>query len=151
MRILDEFGYLVLRTVVPTAPSRNNRDDFKSSGRKRLKPSWKRSPIVRPLPGHYTSCEQVFGEDFFRLIHAKTVIDFGCGNGHQVIEMAKNGVGRVIGIDIQERLLSVGRDHAKQEFVADRCKFATITDELADIIVSKDAFEHFADPASVLH
>jgi SAM-dependent methyltransferase len=34
--------------------------------------------------------------------------------------------------------------------VSDRCKFATQTNEPADIILSTDAFEHFADPAEAL-
>jgi len=97
-----------------------------------------------------TNLPYYFGADFFDVIQGKTVIDFGCGRGFQAIEMAKRGAGKVIGLDIQEKMLSIGVDLAKQSYVNDRCIFTTNTHELADIIVSLDAFEHFSDPADIL-
>lgn len=97
-----------------------------------------------------TKIEQFFGNDFFSLIEGKTVIDFGCGSGIQSVEMAREGAAKVIGIDIQEHLLERGRQIARQLGVADRCFFTTNTNELADIIISKDAFEHFSAPAAIL-
>ena len=93
---------------------------------------------------------QFFGQDFFNLIQGKTVIDFGCGNGSQAVELAIKGAGRVIGLDIQENLLSIGRDRAERKSVTDRCTFTTSSNELADIIISKDAFEHFSDLDDIL-
>jgi SAM-dependent methyltransferase len=93
---------------------------------------------------------QFFGDDFFDLIKGKTVLDFGCGAGKQVVELALNGAGRVIGLDYQEKLLQAGRDLAKRRSVSDRCQFANSFGEPVDIVISKDAFEHFADPGSVL-
>ncbi len=97
-----------------------------------------------------TKFEQFFGIDFLNLIKNKVVIDFGCGMGNQSVEMAKNGASKVIGIDIQEHLLEHGRRKAKQLGLSERCVFKNSADELADIIVSKDAFEHFSDPAAIL-
>jgi len=97
-----------------------------------------------------TKLEQYFGSGFFGLIEGKTTIDFGCGSGHQSVEMAQRGAAKVIGIDIQEHLLENGRKIAADRGVSDLCLFATSTDELADVIISKDAFEHFSDPAEVL-
>lgn len=97
-----------------------------------------------------SSLVNAFGDDFFELIQGKTVVDFGCGAGEGVVEMALNGAERVIGIDIQENLLDVGREWAEKQGVADRCSFTTATDQSADIVVSKDAFEHFEDPSSIL-
>lgn len=98
----------------------------------------------------YTKLEQFFGSDFFDLIHGKTVIDFGCGNGDQAVEMARRGAGKVIGIDIQPERLLRGRQKAQQFRVVDRCVFTTEVNESADVIISKDAFEHFSNPASIL-
>ena len=98
-----------------------------------------------------TMIEQFFGNDFFHLIRGKTVIDFGCGSGNQSVEMARKGAANVIGIDIQEHLLERGRQSAAKFGVSERCVFATNTNELADIIISKDAFEHFANPATILN
>jgi SAM-dependent methyltransferase len=83
-------------------------------------------------------------------VKGKTVIDFGCGEGGETVEMALNGARRVIGLDIREDILRVARDRAESLGLAAVCHFTAKTDELADVIVSIDAFEHFANPAEVL-
>src|SRR5208283_2003369 len=80
----------------------------------------------------------------------KTVVDFGCGEGADAIEMAQKGAKRVIGIDIREEILRTARQKALDAGVQDACVFATSTKEPADVVVSVDAFEHFADPAEIL-
>ncbi len=92
-----------------------------------------------------------FGTDFFEQIKGKVVIDFGCGRGFESVQMAKNGAQKVIGIDIQERLISEARELAKVHDIADCCVFASRTKEKADIIISKDAFEHFDHPDIILN
>ena len=97
-----------------------------------------------------TKIEQFFGDTFYQVIGGKTVIDFGCGSGNLSVKIAQKGAAKVIGIDIQERLLERAKQYAKQLGVADRCVFTSSIGELADIIISKDAFEHFSDPAEIL-
>ncbi|MDE2119378.1 MAG: class I SAM-dependent methyltransferase [Betaproteobacteria bacterium] len=97
-----------------------------------------------------SSPDQFFGADFLGLIQEKTVIDFGCGGGLETIEMVRKGAARVIGLDIQLDLLESAARKALAAGLAERCDFVASTSELADIIVSKDAFEHFADPAQIL-
>lgn len=97
-----------------------------------------------------TKTELFFGDTFFKDVVGKTVIDFGCGRGNQSVEIALKGAAKVIGIDILEQRLEVGKQAAKQFGVEDRCIFTTNTSELGDIVISKDAFEHFADPAEIL-
>jgi SAM-dependent methyltransferase len=92
----------------------------------------------------------LMGNEFFGNIAGKTVVDFGCGDGSDAIEMVRKGARRVIGIDIREEILEAARQKARQAGVADNCLFATSTSELADVVVSVDAFEHFADPARIL-
>jgi SAM-dependent methyltransferase len=94
--------------------------------------------------------ETLLGSSFWRTIDGKVVIDFGCGTGGDAIEMAKRGAKRVIGVDIQDHFLEVARTHAAAAGASDRCTFVTAPTELADVIVSVDAFEHFDDPAAVL-
>lgn len=122
-------GYALLRLIAPRSAARSDETIDEESG---------------------TKLEQFFGNDFLDLIRGKTIIDFGCGNGSQSVEMAQTGAAKVIGIDIQAERLLRGRQTAERFNVSDRCVFATETSELADIIISKDAFEHFSDPASVL-
>jgi SAM-dependent methyltransferase len=92
----------------------------------------------------------LIGEDFFRRITGKVVIDFGCGEGAETVEMAQRGAKQVIGIDIREEKLDIARQKARANGVEDICLFATSTLERADIVVSVDAFEHFSDPAAIL-
>lgn len=97
-----------------------------------------------------TKLSLYFGPDFFSTIAGRTVLDFGCGRGGPAVEMAQRGAGKVIGLDIQERLLEICRVKAQRAGVSDRCVFTTQATELADIVISKDAFEHFDDPAAIL-
>jgi SAM-dependent methyltransferase len=92
----------------------------------------------------------LMGDGFFAKLSAKTVIDFGCGEGADTVEIARRGAAKVIGIDIRQDALETATGKALAAGVADRCHFATTTTEPADIVISVDAFEHFADPAQVL-
>jgi SAM-dependent methyltransferase len=90
------------------------------------------------------------GDEVFNRIAGKAVIDFGCGEGAIAVEMAEKGTRRVIGIDIREDVLQAARQKALIAGVQDRCVFLSSMKEIADIVVSVDAFEHFADPAEIL-
>jgi SAM-dependent methyltransferase len=92
----------------------------------------------------------LLGDGFFDEIRGKTVIDFGCGPGSEAIEMAQRGAARVLGIEIRDDFLRTARGRAELAGVGDRCAFMTSPDEPADIVVSLDSFEHFADPAGIL-
>ncbi len=92
----------------------------------------------------------LLGQDFLQRIKGKTVIDFGCGEGAEAIEIAQNGATRVFGVDIREHLLEVARQSAIAAGVQNICQFGLRTEELADVILSLDSFEHFSDPAGVL-
>jgi SAM-dependent methyltransferase len=92
----------------------------------------------------------LLGDQFFDHVLGKTVIDLGCGDGTEAVEMAQRGAKQVIGLDIREEVLQKGRQRALAAGVQDRCLFASSIAECADVIVSIDSFEHFADPAEVL-
>jgi SAM-dependent methyltransferase len=94
--------------------------------------------------------EALLGRQFLNGISGKSIIDFGCGDGSEAVELARKGASRVIGIDIRESVLQSARQKAFEEGLAETCQFASSTNERADIIVSIDAFEHFQDPAGVL-
>jgi SAM-dependent methyltransferase len=95
--------------------------------------------------------EILFGRGVWDVVADKTVVDFGCGGGTEVIEMATVGKARrVIGIDIRENVLDIARRAAAAAGVADRCSFTTETAEKADVVLSLDGFEHYGDPAGVM-
>lgn len=93
----------------------------------------------------------LLGDGFMDLIRDKVVLDFGCGEGSEAVGIAANGARQVLGLDIREEVLRKGREKAAAAGVEDSCIFATtFQDRTADLIISLDAFEHFADPAAVL-
>lgn len=94
--------------------------------------------------------EKLLGKRIWEETKDKVVIDFGCGDGADAVEVAERGAKKVIGIDIRERALTKARQTALAHGVAERCIFTTQTDEKADVILSLDAFEHFDDPAAIL-
>lgn len=93
----------------------------------------------------------LMGNEFLTKIAGRVVIDFGCGEGAEAVDMAGRGARRVIGIDNREDVLQAARQRAASAGVQDTCLFVSSTNEVADIVVSLDSFEHFADPAGVLH
>jgi SAM-dependent methyltransferase len=94
--------------------------------------------------------ETLLGKKIWAETKDKVVIDFGCGDGEDAVEVAARGAKRVIGVDIRERALANARQRAEARGVSNRCVFTTQTDEKADVILSIDAFEHFDDPAEIL-
>jgi SAM-dependent methyltransferase len=94
--------------------------------------------------------ERLLGRDLFDSVAGKTVIDFGCGEGVECVELARMGAHRVIGIDIQDRLLERAARLAEASGVSHVCEFTRNTEAKADIIVSLDGFEHFSNPGDIL-
>lgn len=94
--------------------------------------------------------ERLLGPRIWPAIRDRVVLDFGCGYGEDAIEIASRGARRVIGLDIRGRVLDDARARAQAAGVEDRCVFTTDVLEPVDVVLSLDAFEHFADPADVL-
>lgn len=82
--------------------------------------------IVQTIPG------------FMEMIQGRTVLDYGCGFGHQVLAMKAAGAKSVTGYDPYPK------------FVPDRPSGVEFTAELPtrkfDIVLNSSSFEHFADP-----
>jgi SAM-dependent methyltransferase len=92
----------------------------------------------------------LMGDGFFELIAGRVVIDLGCGEGVDAIEMAKNGAACVMGIDIREDVLQNARERAVATGVNGVCHFGSSATQAADVVVSIDAFEHFEKPDQIL-
>lgn len=125
-----------------------------------LPTAWQYGFLKRISPGENASEESFykgrsklnvqFGQAFLDEVRGKVVIDFGCGEGAQTIELAKAGACLVIGLDIREEQLERARMAAQEAGVSKSCQFATSTSVRADIVVSLDSFEHFEDPGAEL-
>ena len=94
--------------------------------------------------------EVLLGTRIWDQVRGKDVLDFGCGPGNEVVEIAEHGAQSVVGVDLSPRWLETGEAHAGARGVSDRCTFTKDWTDPVDLIVSLDSFEHFADPAGVL-
>jgi len=99
---------------------------------------------------HLSKIEALFGPQIWMALLGRVVIDFGCGEGAQAIEVARRGARRVIGVDNRPNVLERATAAAERAGVADRCVFALHAAERADVILSIDGFEHYGDPGQVL-
>jgi SAM-dependent methyltransferase len=88
--------------------------------------------------------------DLLEDIKGRVVIDLGCGDGQEAIELAERGATRVVGVDINRDCLVRARQKAAAAGLCDLVEFASVTDDPADVVVCLDSFEHFADPAAML-
>ena len=92
----------------------------------------------------------LLGDDFLEEVRGKEIIDFGCGEGAEAVEMAAAGAAHVTGLDIQAHLLERARARAQAAGLSGRCEFVTATNGRADLVISIDAFEHFRNPEEIL-
>src|SRR5690606_16238482 len=88
---------------------------------------------------------------FFEGLDGLTILDFGCGTGRESMALATKAR-QVVGLDINEPNLARAREGA------DRLRIPNVSfvrglppDAKFDAVVSIDAFEHFGDPAEILH
>jgi SAM-dependent methyltransferase len=125
--MLAALQYHFLRLIAPRVPSTMGGEAYEGKSKLRVL-----------LPGIETE------------IKDKVVLDFGCGPGLEVKEMAILGAKRVIGLDIGEKWLTVAQEQAVKAGVAAKCDFVTTLAYPVEVIVSLDSFEHFADPGAVL-
>ncbi|MBE3560153.1 MAG: class I SAM-dependent methyltransferase [Ktedonobacteraceae bacterium] len=91
-------------------------------------------------------------------VRDKTVLDVGCGSGATCIYVAQQGARQVTGIDIDEISIAFANAVLVDQYreLADKVTFKVATEpaqlsaQKFDIILSKDSFEHIADPESYL-
>lgn len=94
--------------------------------------------------------EVLFGPAIWDAVRDKDVLDFGCGEGNEAVDVALHGARRVIGLDLYNNWINASARLAAKRGVADRCIFGKEWHDPVDIILSVDSFEHFADPSDIL-
>jgi SAM-dependent methyltransferase len=88
-------------------------------------------------------------------LSGKRVLDLGCGAGDLCFEVRRRGAAAVLGVDLSPDTLALA-DARLEAFDDSAIRFrryggslAELGDERFDVILSKDAFEHYgADPAT---
>ncbi len=56
-------------------------------------------------------------------VQGKQILDVGCGSGRYMVEYAKRGARRIVGVDFSSQMLELARALAAHEGVQDRCEF----------------------------
>ncbi|MFQ5870310.1 MAG: class I SAM-dependent methyltransferase, partial [Candidatus Zixiibacteriota bacterium] len=56
-------------------------------------------------------------------IEGRSVLDIGCGPGHYLIEFARRGAGRVMGIDFSAKMLDLASENAGRVGISDKLEF----------------------------
>jgi SAM-dependent methyltransferase len=87
----------------------------------------------------------------------KRVLEVGCGHGALSIEIAQAGA-TVLGVDLDQSRIDFANRNLAQRFphLVNRVTFQAVDamslspDQLFDVVVSKDTFEHIEDLASLL-
>jgi 2-polyprenyl-3-methyl-5-hydroxy-6-metoxy-1,4-benzoquinol methylase len=89
-------------------------------------------------------------------VNGKSVLDVGAGRGEVIIEAARRGAERVVGIDIdvpQQALTMIAEDPltaGRVGLLETDGSLRELGSETFDIVLSKDSFEHFVDPESFI-
>lgn len=87
----------------------------------------------------------------------KSVLDIGCGSGHYVVEYARRGASRIVGIDISTKMLELSRELATREGFQDHCQFLQVDflahefHEKFNVVLAMGVFDYLPDPQKFLH
>lgn len=101
--------------------------------------------------GGRLSLQKLLGDNFVDAVNDKLVIDYGCGHGEDIEQIAGWKAKLALGIEIREEIVKNNQARVQKS----NCSFSTeLPTELksnADIVISIDAFEHFDAPEIILH
>lgn len=86
----------------------------------------------------------------------KTVLDIGCGSGPYMVEAAKRGSRRVVGIDMARGMIDLGLQRVAVAGVSDKCEFilgsfpAYTPNEVFDYAIVMGVMDYIKDPLTFL-
>jgi SAM-dependent methyltransferase len=99
-------------------------------------------------------------ERYFRRLgnldfRGKRVLDVGCGYGASCVYLGLNSAKKIIGIDIDQHRIDYAQQKVVRDYqhLSDIVDFALVDDFCGgefDIIMSKDSFEHIANPEAYI-
>ena len=80
-------------------------------------------------------------------LNPKNVLDFGCGDGRLILEMKKNGIQKITGIDISEQALNYAKafNQSSNKNVNLVSDFNEIKNVKFDLIVAMEVLEHIEE------
>src|SRR5204863_8976666 len=108
---------------------------------------------VPPAYLNRSKLEVLLGSHIWDDVRDKTVVDFGCGEGYEVVELANHGARRVIGVEPWPKWIASAKERIAAGTLSHDCEIVERWDEArpkVDTIISLDSFEHYEDPAAIL-
>jgi 2-polyprenyl-6-hydroxyphenyl methylase / 3-demethylubiquinone-9 3-methyltransferase len=100
----------------------------------------------------YSRVKNDFVTELLGNLKGKRVIDYGCGGGFFCVYAAKAGAAEVVGVDVEDSVLSTARYFAEREGVSRQCVFVRsqgfpnfALKRGFDVILMKDVIEHAPD------
>jgi len=100
----------------------------------------------------YSRVKNDFVTELLGDLKGKRVIDYGCGAGFFCVHAAKAGAVEVVGVDVEDSVLSTARYFAEREGVSRQCVFVRSSGFPSfafkrgfDVILMKDVIEHASD------
>ena len=90
------------------------------------------------------------------ILEEKTVLDIGCGSGPYVVEAARRGAKRVVGLDMAQRMIDLCKKRAAASGVSGKCEFilgtfpADAPEEIFDYSITMGVMDYIADPLEFL-
>ena len=141
LKLGGRFGFWLLRSLShrPDGPEKKTGDAEPTGGAAKL--------------------QRFFGTQVWQSLSGRTVMDYGCGEGAEVVAAAMAGARRVYGVDVRDKMLASAAQLARAHGVADRCMFVNALSEpgalgalrgTVDVIYSLDCFEHYPSPEAVM-
>jgi tellurite resistance protein TerC len=136
-------GSMLLSVVLPPRPPTQRRRDRVGELVLGALSREIHAPATDPGSGNTLAVLEREFPDLRHRVAGRTVLDFGCGDGHQAAALAALGA-RVTGLDTSTKALEAARAaHPGLRFVES-------TDETFDVVVSQNAMEHFPQPEETL-
>ncbi len=123
---------------------------------KTISPLGQSSWMVEGVPPAYrqrSKLEVLFGPGIWNQIRDKFVVDFGCGEGHEVVELAGRGARRVVGIDNYPPWFASATERVRNHGLSETCSIVETWSgrpAAADLVICLDSFEHFERPKDIL-
>lgn len=86
----------------------------------------------------------------------KTVLDIGCGSGPYIIEAARRGSSKVVGLDMAQGMLDLAKQRAEAAGCIERCQFVLgmfpqdVPQEKFNYAIVMGVMDYIADPLNFL-
>jgi SAM-dependent methyltransferase len=120
------------------------------------RPQWDECGRLRQYPDHTVANVECladrFGRGIWGTLRGSKVLDYGCGQGTDVIECAQHSI-EAVGIEVRPSVLERARQHASAAGVKAEFRSPSDCSDLQgafDYVLSVNCFEHYLDPAAVL-